>query len=49
MTRLLSLLLCQAEEQELERAHVAHQGFYGLQPAAGFRAWVRAKFTMHGR
>jgi len=43
MTRLLSLLLCQAEEQELERAHAAHQVFYGPQPT-GFRA----KFTMHG-
>jgi len=44
MMRLLSLLLGQAEEQELQRADAAHQVFYRHSPA-GFRA----EFPVHGR
>jgi len=44
MTRLLSLLLGQAEEQELEGADVAHQVSYRAQADR-----FRAELTMHGR
>jgi len=48
MTRLLFLLLGEAEEQELKRADVAHQVSYRRQPAR-FRAWLGAELPMHGR
>jgi len=48
MMRLLPLLLGETEEQELQRADMAHQVSDRRQPAR-FRAWLRAELAMHGR